>query len=68
MAARKLVSHVHAYDDAGNSGVFGPDDKLPAWALKAITNPAAWDGGDQEEFPDANANTLRPEPKADKAK
>jgi hypothetical protein len=47
---RKLNTFVHAHtvDDTGNiqSQTFGPDDKVPAWAQKAITNPDVWDGED----------------------
>jgi hypothetical protein len=46
--ARKLNTYVHAHavDDKGNvqSQVFGPDDDVPAWAQKAITNPDVWEG------------------------
>lgn len=40
--------HAHAVDDTGNiqSQTFGPGDKVPAWARKAITNPDVWDGED----------------------
>lgn len=54
--ARKLNTFVHAVerDDKGNttnSAVFGPNDTVPGWARKAITNPDVWDGedGDEEE-------------------
>lgn len=45
--ARKLATYVHVADDKGEIHVYGPDTKeLPAWAVKAITNPAAWADGD----------------------
>jgi hypothetical protein len=50
--ARKLNTYVHAHavDDKGNvqSQVFGPDDDVPAWARKAITNPDVWGNGNEE--------------------
>lgn len=52
---KRLNTFVHVVDrDAdGNelhNATFGPDDKLPAWAVKAITNPDVWaDGSDDDE-------------------
>ena len=62
--ARKLNTNVHAVttDKDGNllSQVFGPDDEVPGWARKAITNPDVWDGEDDEpttlEVPAGNAS------------
>jgi hypothetical protein len=34
---------VHRVED-GTSHTFGPDDSLPGWAVKGITNPDVWDG------------------------
>lgn len=53
MAARKLKSyvHVHEVDGDGNhvrTEVFGPDDKLPAWAKKHLGDHV-WDDGDVED-------------------
>ena len=53
--AKKLRMFVtaHERDEQGNptgrSETFGPNDTLPAWAEKAITNPDVWegDGGDE---------------------
>jgi len=42
MAAR-LRTYVHVQDKDGESVVFGPDDVVPAWARKAITNPDVWE-------------------------
>lgn len=55
--ARKLNTYVHAHavDDKGNvqSQVFGPDDDVPAWARRAITNPDVWEGeADEAEEPE----------------
>jgi hypothetical protein len=50
--ARKLNTFVtvHRRDNqgelTGESGTFGPDDKLPDWAAKAIKNPDVWEGSD----------------------
>lgn len=49
---RKLTTYVHAHavDSDGNvqSQVFGPDDDVPSWARKAITNPDVWDDGEDD--------------------
>ncbi|QWY79638.1 hypothetical protein PP637_gp08 [Arthrobacter phage Persistence] len=56
----KLNTYVHVHDADGISHAFGPDDTVPEWAEKAITNPSVWaeapaaeesgedDGGDVE--------------------
>lgn len=51
---KKLNTYVHVVerDDDGNqknAGVFGPDDTLPAWAVKAITNPDVWAEGSDDD-------------------
>ena len=38
----KLNTYVHVHDEDGLSHAFGPDDTVPAWAEKAITNPDVW--------------------------
>lgn len=49
---RKLNQYVtvHERDDkgkvVGDSRTFGPDDDLPDWAIKSITNPTVWADGD----------------------
>ena len=57
---KKLNTYVHAVarDDQGNvtkSGVFGPNDKVPDWAVKAIENPDVWtdDSDDEPAEPQA---------------
>jgi hypothetical protein len=35
----KLNTYVHVHDKDGISHAFGPDDTVPEWAEKAITNP-----------------------------
>lgn len=47
MSTRKLAAHVHVLAEDGVMHVFGPDDELPEWAEKAITNRAAF--ADDEE-------------------
>lgn len=55
--AKKLTTYVHAveHDDkgklTGRSGSFGPDDELPDWAAKAITNPDVWEGTEAGDNP-----------------
>lgn len=46
---RKLTTHVHVTDEDSNRHVFGPDDRVPAWARRAITNPDVWEGEDDED-------------------
>ena len=41
---RRLAGFVHVTAPDGGAAVFGPDDELPAWASKAITNEKAWTG------------------------
>lgn len=41
----KLAYYVHVEDDKGEPHVFGPDDDVPAWAVKKITNDSAWADG-----------------------
>lgn len=38
----KLNTYVHVHDQDGISHAFGPDDTVPAWAEKAITNQSVW--------------------------
>lgn len=60
---KKLNTFVHAFEvtedgGPGRSQQFGPDDEVPDWARKVITNPKVWDGDDEpEEFQE-----IEPEP------
>lgn len=38
----KLNTYVHVHDKDGISHAFGPEDTVPEWAEKAITNPDVW--------------------------
>lgn len=38
----KLAGYTHVTDPEHGTHVFGPDDEVPAWAEKHITNPKAW--------------------------
>jgi hypothetical protein len=49
MAKKELVTTVHVADDDGVYHAFGPGDDVPAWAVKAISNPKVWAGGDESE-------------------
>lgn len=31
-----LVSHVHVFDDEGDTHVFGPEDDVPEWAARKM--------------------------------
>lgn len=64
---KKLNTYVHVVerDDTGNqtnAGTFGPNDTVPDWAVRAITNPDVWaqDGDDEDPGPDPAANTELP--------
>lgn len=47
---KKLNTFVTVHDDEGAAHTFGPQDKLPGWAKKAITNPNVWaDGADDQD-------------------
>lgn len=56
--AKKLNANVHVQDDDGDMHVFGPDDTVPAWARKKITNKSVWEGEDDDE-PASPAKTPR---------
>lgn len=69
--AKKLNTYVHVIgrDNDGNqtnAGVFGPDDTVPEWAAKAITNPDVWaedpTGDSHTETPPAAAPAAGPGP------
>lgn len=63
MSAPKLASYVHVQDADGKMQVFGPDDRVPDWAARKITNPRAWEGGKAPvaEDPAAKVERLRRE-------
>lgn len=48
----KLAYFVSLTDADGAPHTFGPSDDVPAWAVKAITNPSAWVGGEAPEVED----------------
>ncbi|MGC0365009.1 hypothetical protein ABH922_002993 [Rhodococcus sp. 27YEA15] len=39
----RLITFVHVADESGVGHAFGPDDAVPEWAAKKITNPDVWD-------------------------
>lgn len=47
-AGKQLAVRVFVPDEHGEMQAFGPGDDVPAWAVKQITNPAAW-GDDADE-------------------
>jgi hypothetical protein len=55
---RKLVCTVFVTDDKGIAHEFDAGDNLPAWAEKLVTNPACFEGEDDDE-PDAPAPASR---------
>ena len=54
--SRRLSTFVHVHHEDGSSHVFGPDDDVPAWAAKAITNDSVWE---QDEDKPARASSSR---------
>jgi hypothetical protein len=51
----KLKTYVHVHDKDGISHAFGPDDTVPAWAEKAITNPDVWaEAPESDELPEGD--------------
>lgn len=61
--AGKLTGYFGVRDRLGNVCSFGPDDDVPAWAAKQITNPSAWEGG---SAPDSGGSDDGPPPRAGK--
>ncbi len=63
MSDPKLATYVHVADKSGKMHVFGPDDEVPDWAVRKITNPRAWEGGEAPvaEEPTAKVERLRAE-------
>lgn len=68
MAKRTLNTYVtvHERDDkgrvVGESRTFGPDDDLPDWAIKSITNPDVWaDGGTSDAAPAGSSDAGVPD-------
>lgn len=50
---RRVTSFVHVQDVAGGrDGVFGPEDKVPAWAVALIDNESVWGDDDGESEPE----------------
>ncbi|MFV8173792.1 hypothetical protein [Mycolicibacterium peregrinum] len=41
-----LARHVSVRDDVGGIYTFGPEDEIPEWAARKITNPSAWESGE----------------------
>lgn len=52
----KPLLSVTVHDDAGESFVFTPEDDLPAWAAKKITNPAVIAPAKSRTSKDADAS------------
>lgn len=67
MAGRKLRYSVTVRDDRGDSHTFGPEETVPAWASKQITNPGAWaddKAADDSGDPDQGDGTVAIPPKS----
>lgn len=58
---RRLAGFVHVTAPDGGAAVFGPDDELPAWASKAISNEKAWaeESGSDEEPVERSYDDMR---------
>lgn len=51
MGGPRLASYVHVLNpDTDATESFGPDDQVPDWAARLITNPKAWAGGQPPEL------------------
>lgn len=46
-----LISYVHIRDREHGPLVLAPGDEVPAWAVKHIRNPKAWEGGEVPPVP-----------------
>jgi hypothetical protein len=46
---KQLAYYVTVEDEHGDEKTFGPDDTVPAWAAKKITNRSAWAGSDTDD-------------------
>lgn len=57
----KLAAHVHAIDPDGQVVVLAPGEDVPDWAVAAIRNPKAWEGGEAPAVPEPAAKPA-PEP------
>ncbi|WP_143545207.1 MULTISPECIES: hypothetical protein [unclassified Rhodococcus (in: high G+C Gram-positive bacteria)] len=53
----RLSMFVHVADKNGDIHAFGPDDDVPAWAVKSITNPGVW--AEAPETAKASASTRK---------
>ena len=54
---KKLNTFVHVVEvnedgSHGRSGMFGPSDRLPDWAVNAISNPDVWAEAEAKENPE----------------
>lgn len=52
-----LNTYVHVRDEHGVNHVFGPEDKVPGWAVSQITNTAVWDGSAPKGAPLSSGST-----------
>jgi len=51
----KLNTYVHVHDKDGVSHAFGPDDTVPEWAEKAITNESVWaEAPESDDLPEGD--------------
>ena len=60
--ARRLATTVVVRHD-GSHTVFTPDDEVPQWAAKLITNPKAW--ASEDEVEDNSTDSSEPAPEGD---
>ena len=52
----KLNTFVTVHSADGDSITFGPDDELPTWAEKAISNPNVWDEAPEAQTEETGAD------------
>jgi len=55
--ARQLASYVHVLGEDGAYHVFGPDDDVPAWAVKAMGDHVWANSGADGEPPRSGAGS-----------
>lgn len=69
--SKRLKTFVHVQDENGGYAVFGPDDKVPAWAAKQMGDHV-WDDGSADDGEDVTVAdgevAATPTPRRDAAK
>lgn len=56
----RLASYVHATAPNGEIVILAPGEDVPEWAVAAIRNPKAWEGGEAPEIADSKPESEEP--------